>query len=226
MRVAWLVIADEEIREKIVLAKQGADLHSGTFAQYVFHQYVSDAGAFDAHVRKIAKTYARRCGVMAEALAEFMPEGVRFTRPSGGMFLWVTVPEVDTTELLRICAESKVVFVPGVSFYPGRDVHDGMRLNFSNASEKNIRLGVERLGRAIKALQGALERGGRVAAGLVVGIFPETDPAALEDALRRSRSTSARLRFFSANALWQTNLAQLDFVTSSSTRMRIHFRTT
>lgn len=149
MRIAWLVIPDDEIREKVVLAKQGADLHSGTFAQYVFHEYASDWDAFDAHVRKIAQTYAQRRGVMSEALAEFMPDGVRFTRPAGGMFLWVTVPEVDTTELLRISAESKVVFVPGVNFYPGHDVHDGMRLNFSNASEKNIRVGVERLAHAI-----------------------------------------------------------------------------
>jgi 2-aminoadipate transaminase len=154
MRVAWLVILDEEIREKIVLAKQGADLHSGTFAQYVFHQYVSDGDVFDGHVRTIAATYSRRRGVMAEALAEFMPEGVRFTRPAGGMFLWVTVPNVDTTELLKISAESKVVFVPGVSFYPARDVHDGMRLNFSNASEKNICIGVERLAHAIKLYNG------------------------------------------------------------------------
>ncbi|MGA8575355.1 MAG: PLP-dependent aminotransferase family protein [Candidatus Cybelea sp.] len=154
MRIAWLVIADEEIREKIVLAKQGADLHSGTFSQYVFHEYASDGNAFDSHVRRIAETYARRCIVMAEALAEFMPEGVRFTRPSGGMFLWVTVPEVDTAKLLRISAESKVVFVPGVNFYPARNVHDGMRLNFSNASEKNIRLGVERLGHALRLYEG------------------------------------------------------------------------
>lgn len=154
MRIAWLVIADEEIREKVVLAKQGADLHSGTFAQYVFYQYASEGHAFDAHVRRIAQTYAARRGVMSEALSEFMPEGVRFTRPGGGMFLWVTVPGVDTTELLRISAESKVVFVPGVNFYPGRDVHDGMRLNFSNATEKNIRLGVERLGHAIRVYKG------------------------------------------------------------------------
>jgi 2-aminoadipate transaminase len=153
MRIAWLVLRDEDIREKIVLAKQGADLHSGTFAQYVFHEYVSDGDAFDSHVRRIAQTYAHRRGVMAQALAEFMPEGVRFTRPGGGMFLWVTVPGVDTTELLKISAESKVVFVPGVNFYPGRNVHDGMRLNFSNASEKNIRLGVERLAHAIRRYQ-------------------------------------------------------------------------
>lgn len=154
MRIAWLVVPNDEIREKIVLAKQGADLHSGTFAQYVFYEYASDGTAFDAHVRRIAATYARRRGVMADALAEFMPEGVRFTRPAGGMFLWVTVPGVDTTELLRISAESKVVFVPGVNFYPGRNVHDGMRLNFSNASEENIRLGVERLAHAIRLYQG------------------------------------------------------------------------
>jgi 2-aminoadipate transaminase len=154
MRVAWLMTADEEIREKIVLAKQGADLHSGTFAQYVFHQYVSDGDAFEAHVTRIAQTYSRRRGVMAEALAQFMPGGARFTRPAGGMFLWVTVPNVDTEELLKISAASKVVFVPGVSFYPARDVHDGMRLNFSNASEKNIRIGVERLADAIRTYNG------------------------------------------------------------------------
>ncbi len=154
MRIAWLVIADEEIREKIVLAKQGADLHSGTFAQYVFHEYARGGDAFDSHVRRIATTYARRRGVMAEALARSMPEGVRFTRPAGGMFLWVTVPGVDTTELLRISAESKVVFVPGVNFYPQRDAHDGMRLNFSNATEKNIEVGVERLAHAIRLYNG------------------------------------------------------------------------
>ena len=153
MRIAWLVIPDEEIREKIVLAKQGADLHSGTFAQYVFHQYVLNEEPFNAHVRRIARTYERRRGVMARALANCMPDGARFTRPAGGMFLWVTVPGVDTTELLHISAESKVVFVPGVNFYPGRNVHDGMRLNFSNASEKNIELGVERLAHAIRAYQ-------------------------------------------------------------------------
>lgn len=150
MRIAWLVIPDEEIREKVVLAKQGADLHSGTFAQYVFYQYARDGTAFDAHVRRIAATYAVRRGVMATAITEYMAEQVRFTAPQGGMFLWITVPGVDTTELLHISARSKVVFVPGVNFYPGRNVHDGMRLNFSNASEKNIRIGVERLAHAIR----------------------------------------------------------------------------
>jgi 2-aminoadipate transaminase len=149
MRVAWLAIRDEEIREKIVLAKQGADLHSGTFAQYVFHEYVSDEKAFAEHVRTIAHTYGRRRHVMSAALANVEHRGLEFSRPSGGMFLWARVPGIDTSELLRHAAERKVVFVPGVSFYPARDVHDGMRLNFSNASEENIKVGIERLAHAI-----------------------------------------------------------------------------
>ncbi|MBV9232825.1 MAG: PLP-dependent aminotransferase family protein [Candidatus Eremiobacteraeota bacterium] len=154
MRIAWLVIPDEEIREKIVLAKQGADLHSGTLAQYIFAEYARDGASFDAHVARIARTYAARQAVMSEALSASMPRDVHFTRPEGGMFLWVTVPGVDTAALLRISAEMKVVFVPGVNFYPRRNVHDGMRLNFSNATEKNIRVGVERLAHAIRTYGG------------------------------------------------------------------------
>jgi len=149
LRVAWLVIPDDEIREKIVLAKQGADLHSGSLAQYIFYTYASDGEAFEAHVRSIARVYRERRDVMAAALERCAGARVRYARPHGGMFLWVTAPGVDTSELLRACAREKVVFVPGVSFYPRRDVHDGMRLNFSNASEEKIRAGIERLAHAI-----------------------------------------------------------------------------
>lgn len=151
LRVAWLSIADDEVREKVVLAKQGADLHTGTFAQYVFHEYAA-GDAFEEHVRRIALAYGARRDAMLQALAETMPPDVRYSHPAGGMFLWVQIPGADTTELLHICAERKVAFVPGVSFYPHRDVHDGLRLNFSNASEEKIRLGIERLAESIRSL--------------------------------------------------------------------------
>ncbi len=151
LRVAWLSISDDEVREKVVLAKQGADLHTGTFAQFVFHEYAA-GDAFEAHVRRIALAYAARRDAMLQALAETMPPDVRYSHPDGGMFLWVQIPGADTTELLQICAERKVAFVPGVSFYPHRDVHDGLRLNFSNASEEKIRLGIERLAESIRSL--------------------------------------------------------------------------
>ncbi len=149
MRVAWFVISDEEVREKIVLAKQGADLHSGTLAQYVFHAYVSTP-AFDEHVREIVRTYRARRDCMHGALREFAPPLVQFNRPQGGMFLWARVPGADTNELLKVSTRERVVFVPGESFYPGRDVRDGMRLNFSNSSEEKIQTGIQRLCRAIE----------------------------------------------------------------------------
>ncbi len=150
MRVAWLAVPDHEVRDKIALAKQGTDLQTGSLAQYVFHRYVSKRRAFDAHVERIIETYAHRRDVMVEALSEMMPPGVRFNRPNGGMFLWASVEGVDTEALLRVSAEEKVVFVPGVSFYPNRDFHDGMRLNFSNASEEKIQEGILRLAAAVR----------------------------------------------------------------------------
>ncbi|HUN29801.1 MAG TPA: PLP-dependent aminotransferase family protein [Alphaproteobacteria bacterium] len=153
LRVAWLAIPDHDVRDKIALAKQGTDLQTGSLAQYVFHRYASKAAAFEAHVAQIVTTYRRRRDVMVEALGESMPAGVHFNRPQGGMFLWASVDGVDTVELLKLSAQQKVVFVPGVSFYPERDVHDGMRLNFSNASEEKIREGIGRLGAAVRAFK-------------------------------------------------------------------------
>ncbi len=156
MRIAWLVVRDREVHEKLILAKQGADLQSGTLAQYIFVRVVEDARAFEEHVTRIVATYAERRTIMHTALRDQMPANVTFDHPEGGMFLWVRVPGVDTTELLRICAEQKVVFVPGVSFYPNRDVTDGMRLNFSNSGAEKIRTGIERLGHAIRSYSGGL----------------------------------------------------------------------
>lgn len=153
LRIAWLAIRDDEVREKIALAKQGTDLQSGSLAQYVFHRYASKGSPFEAHVAKIIETYGHRRDVMVDALREDMPAGTRFNRPQGGMFLWVSVPGVDTTELLKISAQEKVVFVPGVSFYPARDVTDGMRLNFSNAGDEAIRTGIARLADAVRSFR-------------------------------------------------------------------------
>jgi 2-aminoadipate transaminase len=150
LRVAWIVTKDRDVHEKLVLAKQGADLHSGTLSQYLFHRFASRRLEFEEHVRRIVNSYRRRRDVMHAALGWHMPPGTEFNRPEGGMFLWARVKGVDTDELLKISADRKVVFVPGRSFYPNRDVNDGMRLNFSNASEENIKVGIERLGHAIR----------------------------------------------------------------------------
>jgi 2-aminoadipate transaminase len=151
MRVAWLAIKDDDVREKISLAKQGTDLQTGTLAQYVFLRYVNRSEAFETHIERIVQTYAHRRDVMVEALDACMPAGVEHNFPSGGMFLWARIPGVDTTELLERSMERRVAFVPGVSFYPERDIHDGMRLNFSNAGEAKIEEGIARLADAVRS---------------------------------------------------------------------------
>ncbi len=152
MRVAWLAMHDREVREKLILAKQGADLQSGTLAQYIFTQFVSKRETFERHVKTIVQVYGERRDVMHDALREFMPSNVQFNHPEGGMFMWARARGVDTTELLRASTEQKVAFVPGISFYPERDVTDGMRLNFSHSTPEKIRIGIERLARAVRTM--------------------------------------------------------------------------
>jgi 2-aminoadipate transaminase len=153
LRIAWLAVPDHDVRDKIALAKQGTDLQTGSLAQYVFHRYASKRHAFEAHVEQIIQTYAHRRDVMVSALDSMMPKNVHHNNPQGGMFLWASIDGVDTEELLKISSAQKVVFVPGISFYPQRDVHNGMRLNFSNASEDKIQEGILRLAAAVRSFK-------------------------------------------------------------------------
>ena len=154
MRIAWLVMRDQEVMERLVLSKQAVDLHTGTLAQYVFHAFVSNHVALESHITTIKHVYGTRRTHMYDCLKESMPPEVRFNRPKGGMFLWASIerPGFDTEVLLKAAAREKVMFVPGLSFYPHRDVRNGMRLNFSNAGEDAIRRGIERLGHAVRSL--------------------------------------------------------------------------
>ncbi|MDQ6780932.1 MAG: PLP-dependent aminotransferase family protein [Candidatus Eremiobacteraeota bacterium] len=157
MRVAWLVIPDRTLFEKIVPAKQAADLHTSSFTQRAVYAYARKPGQFEAHVAAMLPVYARRRDLMLASLERFMPAGTSWTRPDGGLFLWATLPQsVDTEELLALASRSKVAFVPGAPFWVNRDVRNTMRLNFSNASDEKLVEGIRRLGAATKAyLDGA-----------------------------------------------------------------------
>jgi len=107
IRLAW-VIADKTVIEKLVQAKQGADLHTSTFNQMVAYEVARD-GFLDEHSKLIRRTYAERLEVMLAALEAHFPPGVRWTRPEGGMFLWVTLPErLDAAELMPKAIEQHV----------------------------------------------------------------------------------------------------------------------
>ena len=144
LRVGW-VVASKEIRAKLTIAKQAADLHTSSLDQRIVHRYLTDCDS-DAHVELIRRSYGERFAIMDARLRETMPPGFTWTHPEGGMFLWVTCPEgVNTNELMREALQHKVLFVPGQDFFSDAPGLRFMRLNFSNASPEQIRVGIGRL---------------------------------------------------------------------------------
>ena len=145
LRLGW-VIAPEQVTRKIVMTKQAADLHTATFNQIVAYE-VAKGGFLDEHVKVIRATYKERRDVMLETMDEIFPREVQWTRPQGGMFLWVSLPEpMDSTELLKKAIDKKVAFVPGASFHPNGGGNNTMRINFSYSRPEVIREGITRLG--------------------------------------------------------------------------------
>ena len=148
LRVGW-VVAPEEVMARLVQMKQGADLHTSSFSQMVAYE-VARGGFLDRHVRRIRQVHGERRDAMLQALERNFPPGVLWTRPKGGLFLWVTLPEgMDSKELLAEALQEKVAFVPGTSFYPCGGGQRTMRLNFSYATPEAIEEGIRRLGAVI-----------------------------------------------------------------------------
>jgi len=151
LRLGW-VCGPAEVIEKLVIAKQAADLHTGTFVQRVLAQYLAD-NDLDAHVATLRQVYGQRRDLMLEALGRFLPPEVTYTRPQGGMFLWAGLPAgVSSLRLFELAIEQKVAFVPGTPFYVDGGGESNLRLNFSNASESDIETGIARLGAAMRGL--------------------------------------------------------------------------
>ena len=148
LRLGWIV-APVEVVKKLVQAKQGADLHSSTYSQVVAYEVVAD-GFLDEHVKEIRDVYRQRRDAMLAAMEQYLPEGVTWTRPQGGLFLWVKLPEgIDSLELMEEAIEQKVAFVPGTAFYADERGHDSLRLTFSYCPAEMIEEGIRRLGSAI-----------------------------------------------------------------------------
>jgi len=149
LRLAW-VIAPPQVIRKLVMAKQAADLHTSSFNQYVAHE-VAKGGFLDEHVKVIRATYKERRDVMIEMMEEMFPQGVTWSKPQGGMFLWGILPEgMQAAEVLKRAIEKKVAFVPGGPFHPCGGGENTMRINFSYSSPETIREGVTRLGTTLK----------------------------------------------------------------------------
>ncbi|QRN83528.1 PLP-dependent aminotransferase family protein [Chloroflexota bacterium] len=149
LRLAW-VVAPTEVIKKLVQAKQGCDLHTATFNQYIAYQIASSPG-MKQHIQLIRKVYKERRDTMLQALNDNMPENVHWTYPKGGLFLWMTLPEgTDSSKIFKEAVAQKVAFVPGGSFHPLGGGENTMRLNFSNSKPDMIEEGIKRLANVIK----------------------------------------------------------------------------
>ncbi|MDQ0320790.1 DNA-binding transcriptional MocR family regulator [Pararhizobium capsulatum DSM 1112] len=150
LRVGFMV-GNAQVIRKLVLMKQAADLHSSTINQMAIC-LVAERG-FDAQVGKIKAVYSRRRDCMLAALEKYMPEGVSWTKPEGGMFIWLTLPTgMDGAALLAKSLETaKVAFVPGKAFFADGSGANTLRMSFSCANDDMIEQGISRLGTLIRS---------------------------------------------------------------------------
>jgi 2-aminoadipate transaminase len=145
------VVAPLPLIRKLEQAKQATDLHTAQITQMVVHEVVKD-GFLNDHIPTIRKLYASQCQVMLDALAEFFPAGATWTRPQGGMFIWVNLPaHIDSMQLLEEAVAHNVAFVPGAPFYANNPASNTLRLSFVTVPPEKIREGVATLGRLIAA---------------------------------------------------------------------------
>ena len=152
MRLGWIV-ADKEIMNHLITAKQASDLHSNYLTQMIVHQYLSGYDV-EAHIQNIRNMYRIQRDCMVKMIKKYFPSDVKYTKPEGGMFLWVTLPEsMSSMELFEIAINENVAFVPGEAFYSNNPETNTLRLNFSNSDERKIEEGIKRLGHAIKYLK-------------------------------------------------------------------------
>lgn len=149
-RIGWLV-APKAIYEKLLVAKQAADLHTSSVNQYILCSYLK-GNDLDDHLRNIISAYGNQCKVMVDAARRHLPPDVSLWEPEGGMFLWGHLPEgYDAMELFECAVREKVVFVPGAPFFTNGRGAATFRLNFSCSEPEEIEQGMERLARAFTA---------------------------------------------------------------------------
>lgn len=150
-RMGW-IYAKKEFIDQLAVAKQASDFHTNYFIQRVMHQYLTD-NSIDDHLQKIIKSYGDQRVAMISAIEKYFPKEVTFTKPEGGLFLWVTLPKnIKAIDLFYKAVKENVAFVPGFPFYAREKVENTLRLNYSNVNEKMIDIGMKTLGNLIKQM--------------------------------------------------------------------------
>ncbi|WP_274309017.1 PLP-dependent aminotransferase family protein [Solibacillus daqui] len=149
MRLGYVLTKNHELLNHIETAKQASDLHTNIFAQYILHDYLTN-NAYEEHVEKIIALYKEQANAMLAAMDKYFPAHVSYTKPEGGMFIWVTMNNgANALDKFHEAMEQKVAFVPGNPFYTSKSDVNTMRLNYTNATPEMIEEGIKRLGQIL-----------------------------------------------------------------------------
>ncbi|WP_264740593.1 PLP-dependent aminotransferase family protein [Cytobacillus firmus] len=148
LRLGW-ICADEVFIDKYVAFKQTADLHTDSFAQRITAKYM-ELYDIEEHIHKIKAVYKERCTAMLSCMEEFFPNNISYSKPEGGLFIWVELPEdIDSAHIFTECLKNNVACVPGVPFFPNGTQTNTLRLNYSNMSKEKIIEGIKRMGEVL-----------------------------------------------------------------------------
>lgn len=150
MRIGWLVCREKALLKRLLSYKQSCDIHSSLFCQMILYEYLSGHD-LDTHITKITALYKQKAQWMISCMERFFPDKIHFTRPEGGMFLWVTLPDgMTAVDLADAALEKGVAIVAGDPFYEKRRKVSSFRLNYSNSSDAEIEQGIRILGDCIR----------------------------------------------------------------------------
>lgn len=146
MRIGYLCTKNKELRKHLVTAKQSSDLHTNIFSQYIIYDYLVN-NDYEEHIAKIKALYKEQATCMINAMEKYFPSYVSFTKPEGGMFMWATLTNNESSlDVFNKAMEKKVAFVPGDPFYVDVENSNTFRLNYTNSDDTTIEEGIKRLG--------------------------------------------------------------------------------
>lgn len=144
-RLGWICTQNKDIMKQLIIAKQASDLHSNIFSQYVIHDYLIHNDVSE-HIDKIKKLYKEQSNAMLKAIQMYFPKDISYTTPQGGMFMWATLPDNQSSlALFKKASEQKVAFVPGDPFYTNQKNVPTFRLNYTNSDTDTIFEGIKRI---------------------------------------------------------------------------------
>jgi 2-aminoadipate transaminase len=143
LRIGW-IRADKKLLEPLIAYKEAMDLHTNGVSQAILNDYLSDSEQYKNHLNLLRENYKQKMEFFAQSLERILPT-FRYKKPKGGMFIYGSLPHIDTAKLMRKSLKNGVVFVPAVEFYGSDEPTDEIRFNFSSASEEEVVLGLERV---------------------------------------------------------------------------------